>query len=199
MKGLLIFAAGLAVGAVAGAVMVKNKVLADAKAEIEEVRDYYRSQRGEVKREEVEEVKEMVEETIDRVQDMIKENNSKKEYVNYNKLVNNYNPSKNVVEYDDPFIIDPSEFGENVDYDTMTLTYFADGVLVDDVDDIVEEPDIVVGLENLKVFEEFGASSVYVRNDIYKTDYEIIRDDWNYSDLKEPVTPPVKEKKPHQL
>lgn len=199
MKGLLIFAAGLAVGAVAGAVMVKNKVLADAKAEIEEVRDYYRSQRGEVKREKVEEVKEMVEETIDRVQDMIKENNSKKEYVNYNKLVNNYNPSKNVVEYDDPFIIDPSEFGENVDYDTMTLTYFADGVLVDDVDDIVEEPDIVVGLENLKVFEEFGATSVYVRNDIYKTDYEIIRDDWNYSDLKEPVTPPVKEKKPHQL
>lgn len=199
MKGLFIFAAGLAIGAVAGACVIKNKVLADAKAEIEEVRDYYRSQRGEVIREEVEEVKEMVEETIDRVQDMIKENNSKKEYVNYNKLVNNYNPSKNMVEYDDPFIIDPSEFGENVDYDTMTLTYFADGVLVDDVDDIVEEPDIVVGLENLKVFEEFGASSVYVRNDIYKTDYEIIRDDWNYSDLKEPVTPPVKEKKPHQL
>lgn len=199
MKGLLIFAAGLAVGAVAGAVIVKNKVLADAKAEIEEVRDYYRSQRGEVKREEVEEVKEMVEETIDRVQDMIKENNSKKEYVNYNKLVNNYNPSKNVVEYDDPFVIDPSEFGENDDYDTMTLTYFADGVLVDDVDDVIEEPDIVVGLENLKVFEEFGATSVYVRNDIYKTDYEIIRDDWNYSDLKEPVELPVKEKKPHQL
>ena len=199
MKGLLIFAAGLAVGAVAGAVIVKNKVLADAKAEIEEVRDYYRSQRGEVKQEEVEEVKEMVEETIDRVQDMIKEHDNKKEHINYNKLVQNYNPSKNVVEYDDPFIIDPSEFGENDDYDTMTLTYFADGVLVDDVDDIVDEPDIVVGLENLKVFEEYGASSVYVRNDIYKTDYEIIRDDWNYSDLKEPVEPPVKEKKPHQL
>lgn len=199
MKGLLIFAAGLAVGAVAGAVIVKNKVLADAKAEIEEVRDYYRSQRGEVQREEVEEVKEVVEETIDRVQDMIKEHDNKKEHVNYNKLVQNYNPSKNVVEYDDPFIIDPSEFGENPEYDTETLTYFADGVLVDDVDDVIEEPDIVVGLENLKVFEEYGASSVYVRNDIYKTDYEIIRDDWNYSDLKEPVEPPVKEKKPHQL
>lgn len=199
MKGLLIFAAGLAVGAVAGALAVKNKVLADAKAEIEEVRDYYRSQRGEVQREEVEEVKEVVEETIDRVQDMIKEHDNKKEHVNYNKLVQNYNPSKNVVEYDDPFIIDPSEFGENDDYDTMTLTYFADGVLVDDVDDVIEEPDIVVGLENLKIFEEFGATTVYVRNDIYKTDYEIIRDDWNYSDLKEPVEPPVKEKKPHQL
>ena len=101
--------------------------------------------------------------------------------------------------YDDPFVIDPSEFGENPEYDTETLTYFADGVLVDDVDDVIEEPDIVVGLENLKIFEEFGATTVYVRNDIYKTDYEIIRDDWNYSDLKEPVEPPVKEKKPHQL
>lgn len=205
MKGLLIFAAGLAVGAVAGAVLVKNKVLADAKAEIEEVRDYYRSQRGEVKREEVEEVKEMVEETIDHIQDLIEEHETKpkaeKEHTNYNQITKMY-MSKDEFQtpmYDDPFVIDPSEFGENPEYDTETLTYFADGVLVDDVDDVIEEPDIVVGLENLKVFEEFGATTVYVRNDIYKTDYEIIRDDWNYSDLKEPVEPPVKEKKPHQL
>lgn len=219
MKGLLIFAAGLAVGAVAGAVIVKNKVLADAKAEIEEVREYYRESRG-VK--EVEEVKEKVEETIDRIQDLIEEHVEevkeveKKEYelkdiqikdepktglTNYNQIAKMYT-SKNEFQtpmYDDPFVIDPSEFGENPEYDTETLTYFADGVLVDDVDDVIEEPDIVVGLENLKVFEEFGATSVYVRNDIYKTDYEIIRDDWNYSDLKEPVEPPVKEKKPHQL
>ena len=219
MKGLLIFAAGLAVGAVAGAVIVKNKVLADAKAEIDEVREYYRESRG-VK--EVEEVKEKVEETIDRIQDLIEERVEevkeveKKEYelkdiqikdepktglTNYNQIAKMYT-SKNEFQtpmYDDPFVIDPSEFGENPEYDTETLTYFADGVLVDDVDDVIEEPDIVVGLENLKVFEEFGATTVYVRNDIYKTDYEIIRDDWNYSDLKEPVEPPVKEKKPHQL
>ena len=202
MKGLLIFAAGLAVGAVAGAVIVKNKVLADAKAEIDEVREYYRESRG-VK--EVEEVKEKVEETIDHIQDLIEEHETKpkteKEHTNYNQIAKMYT-SKNEFQtpmYDDPFVIDPSEFGENPEYDTETLTYFADGVLVDDVDDVIEEPDIVVGLENLKVFEEFGATSVYVRNDIYKTDYEIIRDDWKYSDLKEPVEPPVKEKKPHQL
>lgn len=215
MKGLLIFAAGLTVGAVAGAVIVKNKVLADAKAEIEEVREYYRESRG-VK--EVEEVKEKVEETIDRIQDLIGEHveevkyelkdiqikdepKTEKEHTNYNQIAKMYT-SKNEFQtpmYDDPFVIDPSEFGENPEYDTETLTYFADGVLVDDVDDVIEEPDIVVGLENLKIFEEFGATSVYVRNDIYKTDYEIIRDDWNYSDLKEPVEPPVKEKKPHQL
>ena len=210
MKGLLIFAAGLAVGAVAGAVIVKNKVLADAKAEIDEVREYYRESRG-VK--EVEEVKEKVEETIDHIQDLIEEHETKpkteKEHTNYNQIAKMYTskvatPYEPYNEYqtpmyDNPFVIDPSEFGENPEYDTETLTYFADGVLVDDVDDVIEEPDIVVGLENLKVFEEFGATTVYVRNDIYKTDYEIIRDDWNYSDLKEPVEPPVKEKKPHQL
>ena len=201
MKGLLIFAAGLAVGAVAGAVIVKNKVLADAKAEIEEVREYYRESRGQ-KEEHVEEVKEVEKKEYELKDIQIKdEPKTEKEHTNYSQITKMYmsNDKYNQSMYDDPFVIDPSEFGENPEYDTETLTYFADGVLVDDVDDVIEEPDIVVGLENLKVFEEFGATSVYVRNDIYKTDYEIIRDDWNYSDLKEPVEPPVKEKKPHQL
>lgn len=191
MKGLLIFAAGLAVGAVAGAVMVKNKVLADAKAEIEEVREYYREARGK-KEEPVEEVEEV------KVEPISEEVLKNKTHVDYSKLATKYTSTKDN-QFDDPFIIDPSEFGENPEYDTETLTYFADGVLVDDVDDIIDEPDIVVGLDNLTLFKEFGASSIYVRNDLYKTDYEILRDDWNYSDLKEPVAPPVKEKKPHQL
>ena len=203
MKGLLIFAAGLAVGAVAGAVLVKNKVLADTKAEVEEVREYYRSARGKVNREDNEEVKE-VEEVAKKeyeLKDIQVKDEPKTGLTNYSQITKMY-MSKDEFQspmYDDPFVIDPSEFGENPEYDTETLTYFADGVLVDDVDDVIEEPDIVVGLENLKIFEEFGATTVYVRNDIYKTDYEIIRDDWNYSDLKEPVEPPVKEKKPHQL
>jgi hypothetical protein len=185
MKGLFIFAAGLAVGAVAGACLVKNKVLADAKEEVEEVREYYRNKHDEVKEEEPQ-VEVEVPQDVDVVKDIVKENG----YTNYNKP-----ESINVPQYDDPYVIDPSEFGEEPGYDTMTLTYFADGVLVDDVDDVVEEADVVVGLENLKVFEEFGATAVYVRNDIYRTDYEILRDDWNYSDLKEPPF----EKKPHQL
>lgn len=203
MKGLLIFAAGLAVGAVAGAVIIKNKVLADAKAEVEEVREYYRSARGKVNRENVEETEEVkeVEKKEYELKDIQIKDEPKTGLTNYSQITKMY-MSKDEFQtpmYDDPFVIDPSEFGENPEYDTETLTYFADGVLVDDVDDVIEEPDIVVGLENLKVFEEFGATTVYVRNDIYKTDYEIIRDDWNYSDLKEPVEPPVKEKKPHQL
>ena len=192
MKGLLIFAAGLAIGAVAGACVIKNKVLADAKEEIEEVREYYRSKLDlyittkEVK-EEQPEVEPVTEEK--EYKDIVANNG----YVNYNK------PEKiQMPIVADPYIIDPSEFGEEIGYDTETLTYFADGVLVDDVDDVIDEPDLVVGLNNLDIFKEFGASSIYIRNDMYKTDYEVLRDDWNYSDLKEPPLP-QKEKKPHQL
>ena len=193
MKGLFIFAAGLAVGAVAGACLVRNKALEDAKQEVEEVREYYRNKHDEVKEEEPQ-VEVEVPQGVDVVKDIIKENG----YTNYNKPQTVNIPQYAIVPpNDDPYVIDPSEFGEEPGYDTMTLTYFADGVLVDDADDVIEEADVVVGLENLKVFEEFGATAVYVRNDIYRTDYEILRDDWNYSDLKEP--PFQKEKKPHQL
>ena len=194
MKGLFIFAAGLAVGAIAGACLVRNKALEDAKQEVEEVREYYRNKHDEVKEEEPEvEVKVEVPQDVDVVKEIVKENG----YTNYNKPQTVNIPQYVMSPNDDPYVIDPSEFGEEPGYDTMTLTYFADGVLVDDVDDVIEEADVVVGLENLKVFEEFGATAVYVRNDIYRTDYEILRDDWNYSDLKEP--PFQKEKKPHQL
>ena len=194
MKGLFIFAAGLAVGAIAGACLVRNKALEDAKQEVEEVREYYRNKHDEVKEGEPEvEVKVEVPQDVDVVKEIVKENG----YTNYNKPQTVNIPQYVMSPNDDPYVIDPSEFGEEPGYDTMTLTYFADGVLVDDVDDVIEEADVVVGLENLKVFEEFGATAVYVRNDIYRTDYEILRDDWNYSDLKEP--PFQKEKKPHQL
>ena len=189
MKGLFIFAAGLAVGAIAGACLVRNKALEDAKQEVEEVREYYRNKHDEVKEEEPQ-VEVEVPQDVDVVKEIIKENG----YTNYNKP-----QTINVPYYDDPYVIDPSEFGEEPGYDTMTLTYFADGVLVDDVDDVIDEADVVVGLENLKVFEEFGATAVYVRNDIFKTDYEILRDDWNYSDTNLAEPPFQKEKKPHQL
>ena len=193
MKGLFIFAAGLAVGAIAGACLVRNKALEDAKQEVEEVREYYRNKHNEVKEEEPE-VEVEVPKDVDVVKEIVKENG----YTNYNKPQTVNIPQYAIVPPNDyPYVIDPSEFGEEPGYDTMTLTYFTDGVLVDDVDDVIDEADVVVGLENLKVFEEFGATAVYVRNDIYRTDYEILRDDWNYSDLKEP--PFQKEKKPHQL
>jgi hypothetical protein len=191
MKGLFIFAAGVVAGAVAGAYLVKDKIMADAKQEIEEVREYYRSKKESKKEETVEEqpIEEVKEEKEYKT---IVENSG---YINYNKPEQIIQHS--VLE-DVPYAIDPEEFGDKEEegWDTTTLTYFADGVLVDDVDEIVEQPDVVVGLDNLRIFEEFpDATCVYVRNETWRTDFEILRDDWKWSDLQEPQV----EKKPHQL
>ena len=196
MKGLFIFAAGVVVGAVTGAYLVKDKIMTDAKQEIEEVREYYKSKK-ESKKEETEEI------PMDRTVE-VKCYEQEKEYeeivvnsgyVNYNKPEQ---ITQNSVLEDIPYAIDPEEFGDKEEegWDTTTLTYFADGVLVDDVDDVIEQPDVVVGLDNLRIFEEFpDATCVYVRNETWRTDFEILRDDWKWSDLQEPQV----EKKPHQL
>ena len=186
MKGLFIFAAGVVAGAVAGAYLVKDKVMADAKQEIEEVREYYKTKKETKKEEKPVEEKEEYQEIT-------------RNYTNYNKIEETPKQAVN----DMPYMINPEDFGEEEGYDTLTLTYFADRVLVDDVDDVIDDPDPVVGLENLKVFEEFNASAIYVRNDIWKTDFEILKDDWEWKDIEAgpqgPVTETVIEKKPHQL
>ena len=191
MKGLFIFAAGVVAGAVAGAYLVKDKIMTDAKQEIEEVREYYKSKKESKKEETVEE--QPVEEVKDEKE--YEEIVVSSGYVNYNKPEQ---ITQHSVLEDEPYSIDPEEFGDKEEegWDTITLTYFADGVLTDDVDEIVEQPDVVVGLDNLKIFEEFpDATCVYVRNETWRTDFEILKDDWKWSDLQEPQV----EKKPHQL
>ena len=100
---------------------------------------------------------------------------------------------------DEPYIIDPSEFGNNGNYATQTCTYFADGVLVDDVDEVIEDPEKLVGNLHVDIFRDFDATSVYVRNDWMKMDFEILKDDWFWSDLDNVPSNPETYKKPHQL
>ena len=74
-----------------------------------------------------------------------------------------------------PYVISPDEFDE-IGYETSTLTYYADGVLVDGADNIVEDVDELVGLDSLETFGRYEDDSVHVRNDDLKTDFEILRD-----------------------
>lgn len=84
-----------------------------------------------------------------------------------------------------PYIITPEDFGEHDDYDTVSLTYYADGVLTDDYsDEEIEDPDELVGPDFAEHFGEYEDDSVFVRNDILKTDYEILYDTRKYSDVK---------------
>lgn len=81
-----------------------------------------------------------------------------------------------------PYVIAPDEAGE-LDYEVISLTYYADNILADDLDELVEDVDRVIGFESLLTFGRYEEDSVYVRNDRLKADYEILMDERNYSDV----------------
>ena len=200
IKYALIFAAGAVLGAVSAVAMVKEKYESLAQIEIDTIRRYYKEklQKQEEKKEE------KVEEPVSEVKEYEDITNNYKGDIVGDKPFVKKEDGEVIDPYDTPYIISVEEFGEEIEYDTMTLTYFEDKVLVDDVDDVIEDVDTVVGLENLKIFEEFpGCTTIYVRNDIWKTDFEIIKDDWKWSDFQETEDKLLKKiqdtKKPHQL
>lgn len=86
---------------------------------------------------------------------------------------------------DEPVVITPEEFSE-LDYEgysTETLTLYADGVLTDFLDDIIENVDDLVGEESLNHFGEYEEDTVFVRNDHLMTGYEIQRDNRTYAEV----------------
>ena len=88
------------------------------------------------------------------------------------------------IEDDEPYVISPDEFG-TVSHETVYLTYYADRVLADDVDDIVDDIEGTVGSKSLLRFGEYEEEIVHVRNDIIETDYEISLDTRSYwGDIK---------------
>lgn len=99
---------------------------------------------------------------------------------------------KEVADVERPYVIPPEEFGEFDEYETISLTYYADKVLADDMDEVVEDVDYVVGTDSLTHFGEYEDDSVFVRNDRLKADYEILLDPRNYADVV-PTSPPTEE------
>lgn len=87
---------------------------------------------------------------------------------------------------DEPYIISPEEFDSldtDIQYPGVTLTWYADCILADDNNEIIEDVEDIVGFEALSRFKEFGADAVYVRNEAHECDYEILRDSRRYADV----------------
>ncbi len=82
-----------------------------------------------------------------------------------------------------PYVIKPEEFGELTGYSTISLSYYSDGILADENDDIVDSPEDTVGLDFPNHFGEFAQDAVYIRNDAKWCDYEILKDLRTYSSL----------------
>lgn len=81
-----------------------------------------------------------------------------------------------------PYAIPPEDFGDYVDYEPTTLYYYADGVLADEDDNVVEDPVAMVGDDFMDHYGEYEDDCVYVRNDRYRRDYEILRSEKTFAE-----------------
>lgn len=147
--------------------------------------NYTKAKYERIAQEEIESVKEMLKKKQNNLStevDNIKPNLVDESYI---RLVDEYNGSKDMAKetIDAPYVISPEEFGDLDDYDTTSLWYYADSVLADDNDEIVDDVEEIVGVDSLAQFNEHGEDSVYVRNDALRCDYEILRDFGKYSEI----------------
>lgn len=74
-----------------------------------------------------------------------------------------------------PMGVDDVEFGQDFDYDEITLRYYEkQGLLTDDWDETVEDIENTVGNEAMEKLRKGDSDAVYVKNDRLKTYYEIV-------------------------
>ena len=172
-SNFIAFVAGAAIGSFVTYKVIKARCDQIIQEEVDSVKDYYRNERG----------RETVDETIDEPEVDSESDSNEQDVKDYSTVLKNCKYGAESV--GGPHIITPDEYGENDDYETCTLTYYADGVLVDDVtDEPIESVEDVVGVDSLELFGEYDDHSVFVRNDKFKCDYEILLDDRRYSETK---------------
>lgn len=169
MNKLLYF--GLVIGAaVAGAAVAlyytKNTERKRADEEIAQMREYYAQKE---------------EKTGKTSTETENKNTKSQEMRNYQKIVKeNYNYERTP---DGPTAITPDEFGENPGYDKLSMTFYADNIVADENDEIVEDVNDCIGFENLAHMGEYEPDILYVKNDRLRVYYEITRDLRKYEDV----------------
>lgn len=171
IAGFLMFAAGAVVGSIVTWKIVQTKYERIANEEIESIREVY-SKKETARKENQAVQKEAtdVEQSIYEMKDYlecIKKNGYHKE-----EIKEEGDPDMN----DSPYVISPDEFGNRDDHTCVSLSYYADGVLADDWDTEIIDPDEEVGPNIASHFGEYEEDTVFVRNEKSKVDYEICRD-----------------------
>lgn len=179
LSKVLIFAAGAAIGSAVTWKLLDAKYAQRAEQEIKEVKEYYEGKYSD----DVEEGEQSYEEWAAEHPDEAEE--EKEEYLH---LVQSYKSEKGGSESMDtvgtpPYVITPDEFDTLDDYETSSLTYYTDGVLADDDDNIIDNVEDIVGKDFASHFGEYEDDSVFIRNERLKCDYEILMDYRPYSDV----------------
>lgn len=204
IKGLFIFVSGIAIGTAISGIYFKKKYEKISNEEINSMRDDLRymmkvnehnSQVLEEAQEEFEKNKAEFEEAKKKAKNIISNNSyysdeeendddddeDNEYYIYEEESEEEEEKPKNMARR--PYIITPSQFGEIINYDTITVKWFKDHILTDDCDEMIDDPDDCIGWESLNHFGEFEDDCVYVRNDRLKADYEILREPGTYEEL----------------
>ena len=176
IKNIIIFAAGLAIGSVVTLKLVESKYEKIAEDEINDIREYYKEKESGIVTE-AEVVKVENKPNISEYAAKIEKNG----YKNYSEI--SEKSVKKEHKNGEPYIITPEEFGEIDEYETVILTYYADDYLADNMDELVENVDEIIGWENLNHIGEYEEDALHIRNEKLKCDYEILRDLDNYKDV----------------
>lgn len=82
-----------------------------------------------------------------------------------------------------PYFISIDEYGEMDDYEQVQLFYYKDGVLADELDNIIRDVDDAIGEDSLEYLDECEDSVVFIRNENNKTDYEVLISDREFSEI----------------
>ena len=196
MKNLLCFVAGAAIGSVVTWKLIEKKYKDLADEEIESVIETFKNRKPRITKDEV---KETVEKVINKwkdpketVADIVtaerysienEEEIDEDDESNYTVNVDNDND----VEVITPYVITPEQFGEYNEYGTKTLTYYADNVLTDEVDNPITSDEMItmIGPDALDHFGEYEDDSVYIRDEMNEMDYEILKSEKKFSEIPE--------------
>lgn len=100
----------------------------------------------------------------------------------YNETVETKKDELESSKEDNPRSIQPSYYGDNPEYSTFTLRYFKDGVLIDDQNNPLDDPDDVLGPDFVDHIGEFEEDVAYIRNDRLKSDFMILFVDYDFMD-----------------
>lgn len=177
------FAFGVAVGSVATWKLVEAKYRQIADEEIESVREVYAKVYGDSTEETEDEDEEDQKIFDDLVKDLgySSDEDEKKETKKETKK-----ESEGEEDEDDmvrPYVIEEEDF-DDIGYETESLYYYDDGVLIYSItDEVIDNIDELVGEDSIKQLLESGEDYIYVRNDELGIDFEILRDRRNFSEV----------------
>lgn len=194
MKNLLYFVAGAAIGSVVTWKLIEKKYKDLADEEIESVIETFKNRKPRITKDNVKETvekvinkykepKEIVEDIVTDERYSIENEEEIDEDDESNYTVNVDNDDEVVT----PYVITPEEFGEYNEYGTKTLTYYADNVLTDEIDNPItsEEMITMIGPDALDHFGEYEDDSVYIRDEMNEMDYEILKSEKKFSEIPE--------------